>query len=73
MLSEKFDMSLSAALVANIITNVVTNRATSLQVAVCVVIRDKSLIDLLYDFGVTSSYGDIPRFKTSTALAASQS
>ena len=58
---------------ANIITSVVTNRATSLQVAVGVVIREKSLIDLLYDCGVTSSYGEIPRFKASTAHAVSQS
>ena len=73
MISEKCDLSLSAALMANIITSVVTNRPTSLQVALGVVIREKSLIELLYDFGVTSSYDEILRFKASAAHAASQS
>ena len=73
MISEKSDLSLSAALMANIITSVVTNRPTSLQVALGVVTGEKSLIELLYDFGVTSSYDDILRFKAYAAHAASQS
>ena len=49
----------SIKLMANIITSVVTNRPTSLQVALGVVIREKSPIELLCDFGVTSSYDEI--------------
>lgn len=37
------------------------------------VAREKSVIELLYDFGVTSSYDEILRFKASAAHAASQS
>jgi hypothetical protein len=73
MISANIEFSLSAALMANIITGVITCRPTSLQVALGVVARDGSLIELLDDFGVTSSYSEILRFKASAAHAASQS
>ncbi len=41
-----------------------------LQVALCVVIHERSTIELLHDLRVTASYDDMVGFKGSAALAA---
>ena len=63
---------MSACMVGNIATSIVTNRPTSLQIALGVLVRHRSLIEQLYDFGVTSSYDEILRFKASVAHAAAE-
>ena len=70
--SPKLDSSLSACMVGNIVTSMVTNRPTALQIALGVLVRQKSLTEQLYDFGVTSSYDEILRFKASVAHAAAK-
>ena len=67
LVSPKLNSSLSACMVENIVTSMVTNRPTALQIALGVLVRQKSLIEQLYDFGVTSSYDGILRFKASVA------
>ena len=54
------------------ITSVVTNRPTTLQITFGTVLREKSLIELCSDFGITCSYDEILRFKKSVAHAASR-
>ena len=72
LVSPKFNSSLSACMVGNIVTSMVTNRPTALQIALGVLVRQKSLIEQRYDFGVTSSYDEILRFKASVAHAAAK-
>ena len=62
LVSPKLNSSLSACMVGNIVTSMVTNGSTALQIALSVLVRQKSLIERLYDFGVT--------FKASVAHAA---
>ena len=59
-------------MVGNIVTRMVTNRPTALQIALGVLVRQKSLIEQLYDFGVTSCYDEILLFKASVAHAAAK-
>lgn len=73
LISKKLDGSLQAGMVGNIITSMVTNKPTTLQIALGNVARDKSIIEQLYSFGVSSSYDEVLRFKASAALEASRS
>ncbi|KAL5007014.1 hypothetical protein ScPMuIL_015820 [Solemya velum] len=48
-------------------------RQTATEVIVlATTIREKKLVECLYDFGVTSSYNEVMRFKASAAAAAKQ-
>ena len=71
LLSNKLSSSLTATMLGNMITCCLTNRPTSLQIALGVLVREKSLIKTLYDFGITCSYDEVLRFKSSAARAAS--
>lgn len=71
-LSPKLNGNLPAAMAGNMVTCAVTNKPTLLQIAVGVVIREKMNIELLYNLGVTSSYDEVLRFKSSAAHAASK-
>ena len=73
LLSTKLDSTLPAAMIGNIVTSIVTNRHTSLQVALGITVREKSIIECLHNFRVTASYDEILRFKASAAHAAAQS
>ena len=53
LLSLKLNSSLSVCMVENIVTSMVTNSPTALQIALGVLVRQKSLIEQLYDFEVT--------------------
>ena len=59
-------------MVGNIVTIMVTNMRTSLHIAHGVLVRQKSLIEQLYDFRVTSSYDEILRFQASAVHAAAK-
>ena len=67
---EKFDSKLTAATIGNIITAMVNNQPTAMQVALGVVINEKSHIELLNKLGVTCTYDELLRFKSSAAHAA---
>jgi hypothetical protein len=54
----------------NILTASVSRGFTPLQIALSVAVRDKSIIDLLYKYGVTCSYDEYRLFKTSAAKSA---
>lgn len=70
-LSPKLDHSNAALLIGNIITSVLTNKPTTLQITIGTVLRQKSLIEQLSEFGITCSYDEVLRFKKSVAHAAS--
>ena len=56
------------------VTCTVINIPTLLQIAIGVVIREKTkFIELLHDYCITSSYDDVLRFKSSAAHAAAKS
>ena len=57
--SKKFDSSLTAATIGSILTSVVTNQPTPLQVAVGVLIRNRSHIEVLNKLGITCTYDEI--------------
>ena len=59
-------------LTGNIITSVLTNRPTPLQITIGTALREKSLIELCNEFGITCTYYEVLRFKKSVAHAASR-
>ena len=70
-LSANIDYTIPALLIGNIVTSIISNNPTNLQIALGNLIRDsKSLINQMYQFGVTCSYDEILGFKRSAALAA---
>ena len=71
-ITPKFCGTLSSALIGNIVTGSIANKATALQIALGVVVREKSIIELLHKFGITS-YTEVLRFRCSKAHAASKS
>ena len=62
------ELSLPSLLVGNLVTSSVANRYTSLQVALAILVERSALIDHLYDYGITCSYNELLRFRTSAAL-----
>ena len=72
-ISQKLESNLPAAMVGNMVTCAVSNKPTFLQISLGVVIRDKTMIDLLHNFGITCSYDEVLRFKSSAAHAAAKS
>ena len=69
-ISKKINTTLQFAMIGNMITCAVTNRPTALQVALGVKVREKSVIEHLYSFGVTCSYKEVLQFKASAASSA---
>ena len=72
VLSKKLDHILHAIMIGNMVTAAITNRPTPLLVDVSVKIRQRDLIETLYDFGVTCSYDEYLRFKASAASSAAK-
>ena len=72
LVSKKLDSTLPSAMIGNVITSMVTNTYTSLQIALCITVRQKSVIECLLKFGVTASYDEILRFKASAAHGAAR-
>ena len=72
-ISNKFASSLAAKTIGYILTAVVTNQPTPLQLALAVLIRDRSDIDVLNKLGITCTYDELLRFKFSAAHAAANS
>ena len=54
------------------LTCAVANMATWLQIALGIVIRDRANIELLHNFGITCTYDETLRFKSSAAPAAAK-
>ena len=69
-MSSKLDSTLPAAMIGNMVTSAISKKPTSLQISLGVVVREKSIIELLHEYGITSTYDEILRFKSSAAHAA---
>ena len=59
-------------MVGNMVTCDVSNNPTLLQIALWVVIREKTNIELLHGLGIMSSNDEVLRFKSSAAHAAAR-
>ena len=68
--SEKLDSTLPSLLIGNIITGIINNQPTSHQIALGVLIREKKKLELLSNYGITCTYQEVRRFKSSAAAAA---
>ena len=72
-ISPKFKTNQKAvALVSSILTSMVCSKVSMLQVALGLFVREKRIIEFLYEFGVTSSYDEVRRFKISAAHQTSE-
>ena len=69
-LTKNLDNSLPAIMIGNMITAAINKRPTSLLVDIGVKMRQRDLIETLFDFGVTCSYDEYLRFKASAASSA---
>lgn len=69
--SPKLSATLPAAMISNMVT-LVNSKPTALHIGMGITLREKNLIDTLYKFGVSCSYEEILRFKSSATHAASQ-
>ena len=72
-LSPNFEKTLPAVMIGNIITSVMTKRFTRLQLALSVLASNKTLIEHLHEYGITSTYDEFRRFKVSAAAATDAS
>ncbi|KAL8560458.1 hypothetical protein ACOMHN_054361 [Nucella lapillus] len=69
-IAPSLDSTLPAAMIGHIVTSAVNSYFTSLQLAVSVLLsRQRKVIEQLHDFGVTSSYDELRRFRISAATA----
>ena len=71
-ISSKLDNSLPAVMAATIVTSCITLKPISLQIALGITAHDKSHIETLYGFGVTSTYDEVLRFTASAAHTAAK-
>ena len=62
-ISHKQHRTCPGALTGNMITNEITNRPTSLQTALGVLLRGKTVIERMFNFRVCCSYDEGQRFK----------
>ena len=73
IVSPKFNGNGKAiALISSMITTIATSKVSMLQVALGLLVQDKKHIEHLYEYGVTSSYDEVRRFKISAAHSAIQ-
>lgn len=70
LISTKFESSLPSVLIGNIITCMVTNQPTTLQIGLGILMRERTLVDHCFKFGITCSYDETIRFKTPAATVA---
>ena len=67
-ISPQLKSTMQAAMIGNIVTSAVNFQATCLQIALSVELNQRrKLVDLFHDFGITSSYNELRRFKISCA------
>ena len=67
-ISLQLKSTMQAAMTGNIVTSAVNFQATCLQIALSVELNQRrKLVDQFHDFGITSSYNELRRFKTSCA------
>ena len=59
---------LPAIFIRNIITSVVRKEPTSLLIDLALLVREKKLIELLYDYKAVYFYDEVKRFKGSSAV-----
>ena len=59
---------LPAILIGKIITSVVRKKPTSLLIDLALIVREKKLIEHLYNYKVVCSYDEVKRFKASAAV-----
>ena len=62
----------TVALISSIVTSMVCSKVSMIQVALGLFVREKKIIEFLHEFGVTSSYDEVRRFKISAAHQTSQ-
>ena len=68
LISPNFQDQLKVVSLVSSMLNTISNEQTSmLQVALSLVVREKSLIEHLHDYGVASTYTELRRFKVSAA------
>ena len=72
-LSLNFEKTLPAVMIGNIITSVTTKQFTRLQLALSVIASNKTLIEHLHEYEITSTYDEFHRFKVSAAAATDAS
>ena len=66
-ISKNLHLTLPAAMIGSIITSIISSKPTMLQVALSLVAHSKGLIEHFHQYGVTSSYHELRRFKVSAA------
>lgn len=71
-ISSQLGSTLPGGMIGNMITSIISNKPTSLLISLGVVVREKALIELLHQYGVTSTYDEVLRFKSSAAHAAAK-
>ena len=72
-ISPKFETNQkTVALISSIVTSMVCSKVSMMQVALGLFVREKKIIEFLHEFGVTSSYDEVRRFKISAAHQTSQ-
>ena len=59
---------LPAILIGKIITSVVRKKPTSLLIDLALIVREKKLIEHLYNYKVVCSHDEVKRFKASAAV-----
>ena len=67
-ISNSLDSSLSSLLIGNIVSSCVNKGPTPLQVALSVLLGERNLIEHLYEYGITCSYSEFLRYRTSAAV-----
>ena len=71
LISPKFsENSKVISLISSIIATISSSKTSMLQVALGLFINEKKLIQHLYEYGITSSYDEVLRFKVSAAYAS---
>ena len=68
-ISPKLRGSLAGILINHIVTSVTSGNFSMLQLALALLVRDKRVIERLHEFGVTTTYHEVRRFKASAAAA----
>ena len=59
-------------MIDNAVSGAFTHRHTPLQIGLALVARDKSIIEVFHGYGVTCSYDEAIRFKSSAAHTAAR-
>ena len=66
------DNALPAILIGNITQGIVHRKPTTLQIDLVLLMKTKSLVEQFSEYGVTFTYDELLRFKTSAAVVANE-